>query len=187
MYRVFCTLLIIISLICLPLSEAGNFIRSAALGDGTVGNTTVNNSFSAVDDKIYYETFTATGGQITYAHVSHRFMANGSGITIVLFNTSGEVLDFGTGTYSGSSDSTDRWFNVALDSGGYTLNDGTDYLLGVVCDDSGWRLSSTTGGVGTDQDNYTFTTTPGNFTPTDTDVSTETLCIYFDNQSGDPS
>lgn len=158
---------------------------SSPVGDGSVGNSAVDNDgFTSTSDRLYYNYFTATGGDTSWGHVSYAYVASGSKVTTILFSNTGTVLDYMV--HTSSSSTTDRWGNESS-TNNYTLSNGVQYICGAVSNDSSWRIDTSTGG-NTYYTDYTFTETPGNFTPADNVASSsETCSIIFNNISGDPS
>jgi hypothetical protein len=163
-----------------------NLAASVASG-GTIGQTTGKTLFEGgANNVLWISSYpAATSGTVGFIHAYLQF-GDSQNFTACLFDASGTILAYRNFAISGNGPS---WYDGALNTT-VSLTSGTLYYLGVVSDDTVWRMfyTASLSGYNTRSIAFAYTATPGNFVPGSSSISTPSaaLTIYVDNSASSP-
>lgn len=159
----------------------------AASSGGTIGQTTGKTNFEGgVNNVLLISSYPATtSGNVTHIHAYIQF-GDSQNFTAGIWDSSGNILGYRNFAISGNGPS---WYDGALNTT-VSLTAGTLYYMGVVSNDTVWRMFYTNplSGYNTRSISFTYTATPGNFTPGSSSIVTTSaaLTIYADTSASSP-
>jgi hypothetical protein len=160
---------------------------AAASSGGTIGQTTGKTVFEGgANNILWISSYPATtSGTVGFIHTYIQF-GGSQNFTAGIWDASGTILAY-RNFFIG--DNGPSWYDGALNTT-VSLTSGTLYYLGVVSDDTVWRMFYTTplSGYNTRSIAFAYTATPGNFTPGSSSISTPSaaLTVYVDNSASSP-
>jgi hypothetical protein len=165
----------------------GVVIINGTPSGGTIGQTTGKTLFEGgANNVLWISSFPAlTSGTVGYIHTYLQF-GDSQSFTACLFDASGTILAYRNFGISGNGPS---WYDGALNTT-VSLTSGTLYYLGVVSNDTVWRMfyAASMTGYNTRSIAFAYTATPGNFVPGSSSISTPSaaLTIYVNNSASSP-
>jgi len=164
------------------LSDGGGCSGSGAMGD-TTGS--VNNFVTGTANRLYHSLFTADStGCVSYAHIYFRDQGINIGLSVGLWDSSGNLLAEAYGD-TASQDNA-QWYNFAITGDPVGVTSSTSYYCGVIQDDTAGRIFLEGNAISSDYNAMTEGTL-ASFSPPGTEVeATDHVICSWNNAAGDP-